>query len=58
VAASYPPRFPIEHQQAADRMLTAFEDAFILSKVMHEPKLAAELLMQCRSHVELPFSPR
>ena len=56
VAAAYPPRIPVEHHQVADHLLTTFEGAFILSKVMKEPKLASEQLVQCRNYLELLFS--
>lgn len=56
VAAQYPPRIPIEHHQVADHVLTTFEGAFILSKVMNEPKLASEQLVQCRNYLELLFA--
>jgi TetR/AcrR family transcriptional regulator, transcriptional repressor for nem operon len=57
VGALYPPRIPITRHQVADHVLTTFEGAFILSKVMKEPKLAAEQLVQCRNYLELLFSP-
>jgi TetR/AcrR family transcriptional repressor of nem operon len=56
VAALHPPRIPVEHHQVADHVLTTFEGAFILSKLMKEPKLASEQLIQCRNYVELLFS--
>ena len=57
VVALYPPRIPIETHQVADHLLTTFEGAFILSKVMKEPKLASEQLIQCRNYLELLFRP-
>jgi TetR/AcrR family transcriptional repressor of nem operon len=57
VAAEYPPRIPIDQHQVADHLLTTFEGAFILAKVMKEPKLAAEQLVQCRNYMELLFMP-
>lgn len=57
VAALYPPRIPVEYHQVADHVLTTFEGAFILSKVMKEPRLAAEQLVQCRNYLELLFMP-
>ena len=50
-----PPRIPVENHQVADHMLTTFEGAFILAKVMNEPKLASEQLIQCRNYLELLF---
>ena len=52
----YPPAIPVETHQVADHVLTTFEGAFILSKVMKEPKLASEQLIQCRNYLELLFS--
>ncbi|MGB5468579.1 MAG: TetR/AcrR family transcriptional regulator, partial [Sedimenticolaceae bacterium] len=57
VAAECPPHIPVEYHQVADHVLTTFEGAFILSKVMHEPRLAAEQLVQCRNYIELLFRP-
>jgi len=57
VAAEYPARIPVDHRQVADHVLTTFEGAFILSKLMKEPKLAAEQLVQCRNYLELLFTP-
>ena len=51
-----PPRIPVKAHQVADHVLTTFEGAFILSKVMKEPKLASEQLVQCRNYLELLFA--
>jgi TetR/AcrR family transcriptional repressor of nem operon len=56
VIGQYPPRIPVEALQVADHVLTTFEGAFILSKVMKEPKLASEQLVQCRNYLELLFT--
>lgn len=53
----YPPRIPIDTHQVADHLLTTFEGAFVLSKVMAEPKLASEQLIQARNYLELLFTP-
>lgn len=55
VAEQYPPRIPVESSQVADHVLTTFEGAFILAKIMDEPKLASEQLIQCRNYLELLF---
>lgn len=55
VSRAYPSRIPVSHSQVADHVLTTFEGAFILSKVMQEPRLAAEQLIQCRNYIELLF---
>lgn len=57
VSELYPARIPVSHHQVADHVLTTFEGAFILAKVMKEPKLAAEQMIQCRNYVELLFAP-
>ena len=56
VAGLYPSRIPVSHTQVADHVLTTFEGAFILSKVMKEPKLASEQLIQCRNYLELLYA--
>ena len=57
VRAMYPPRIPVETYQVADHVLTTFEGAFVLSKLMGEPKLASQQLIQCRNCLELLFTP-
>jgi hypothetical protein len=52
----YPSRIPVSHAQVADHVLTTFEGAFILSKVMKEPKLASEQFIQCRNYLELLYA--
>lgn len=56
VSQLYPPKIPVSHAQVADHVLTTFEGAFILSKVMKEPKLASEQLIQCRNYLELLYA--
>jgi TetR/AcrR family transcriptional regulator, transcriptional repressor for nem operon len=51
-----PPRIPIENYQVADHLLTTFEGAFILAKIMREPALASQQLVQCRNYIELLFA--
>jgi TetR/AcrR family transcriptional regulator, transcriptional repressor for nem operon len=51
----YPAVIPVQTHQVADHVLTTFEGAFVLSKVMNEPKLASEQLIQCRNYLELLF---
>ena len=55
-AALYPPKIPIETAAVADHVLTTFEGAFVLSKVMKEAKLASQQLIQCRNYLELLFT--
>jgi len=56
VSALYPPKIPISSTQVADHLMVTFEGAFILAKVMKEPKLASEQLLQCRNYLELLFA--
>jgi TetR/AcrR family transcriptional repressor of nem operon len=56
VAGLYPPRIPVEVSHVADHVLGTFEGAFVLAKILGEPKLAAEQLVQCRNYLELLFS--
>jgi hypothetical protein len=51
----YPSRIPTTYTQVAGHVLTTFESAFILSKLMKKPKLAPEQLFQCRNHIELLY---
>lgn len=57
VRALYPSRIPVETHQVADHLLTTFEGAFVLSKLMGEAKVASEQLIQCRNYLELLFAP-
>jgi len=57
IVAINPPRIPIENYQVADHLLTTFEGAFILSKIMKEPRLASQQLIQFRNYIELLFTP-
>ncbi|MEH6471855.1 MAG: TetR/AcrR family transcriptional regulator [Halopseudomonas sp.] len=57
LAEQYPPCIPVELSQVADHVMTSMEGAFILSKLVHEPKLASEQLIHCRNYIELLFSP-
>ncbi|MES9852680.1 MAG: TetR/AcrR family transcriptional regulator [Candidatus Thiodiazotropha sp. L084R] len=55
ISQHYTARVPVTHTQVADHVLTTFEGAFVLSKVMKEPKLASEQLIQCRNYLELLY---
>lgn len=57
VRAAYPPRIPVETGHVADHVLTSFEGAFVISKILNEPSVASEQLVQCRNYVELLFAP-
>ena len=57
ISEDYPACIPVEPSQVADHVLTTFEGAFILAKIMDEPKLASEQLVQCRNYLELLFQP-
>jgi TetR/AcrR family transcriptional regulator, transcriptional repressor for nem operon len=57
VRTRYPPCIPVETDHVADHLLTTFEGAFVLAKILGEPKLAAQQLIQCRNYMELLFTP-
>jgi TetR/AcrR family transcriptional repressor of nem operon len=57
IVPHYPPRIPVENHEVADHVLTTFEGAFILSKIMNDPGLASEQLIQCCNYIELLFKP-
>ena len=53
----YPPCIPVESSQVADHVLTTFEGAFVISKILGEPEVASHQLIQCRNYLELLFAP-
>jgi TetR/AcrR family transcriptional repressor of nem operon len=57
VAALHPPRLPVSAASLADMLTVVFEGAFILSKTLKEPAVAAEQLAHYRNYLELLFSP-
>lgn len=50
-----PPRLPVDADDVADSFLAIAEGAFILSKTLAEPRLAAKQLRQYRNYLELLF---
>lgn len=57
VRALYPPRIPVESGEVADHLLATLEGAFVLSKLLGDPKVASQQLIQCRNYLELLFTP-
>jgi TetR/AcrR family transcriptional repressor of nem operon len=57
VRALYPSRIPVETPHVADHLLTTFEGAFVLAKILGEPQVAVQQLVQCRNYLELLFTP-
>jgi TetR/AcrR family transcriptional regulator, transcriptional repressor for nem operon len=55
VAERYPPHLPVEPEHLADHVLASLEGAFILAKILDDPRLASQQLIQCRNYVELLF---
>ncbi len=55
--AAHPPRLPVEPDSLADMMTVVFEGAFIPSKTLTEPAVAAEQLEHYRNYLELLFAP-
>ncbi len=55
--AAHPPRLEIDAESLADMLTVVFEGAFILSKTLKEPAVAADQLTHYRNYLELLFSP-
>lgn len=56
-AALHPPRFETDLDSLADMMTVVFEGAFIMSRVLAEPKAFARQLRLFRNYLELLFAP-
>jgi TetR/AcrR family transcriptional repressor of nem operon len=54
--AAHPPRLPADAEALADKITVVFEGAFIVSKVLNEPKVVAAQLGLYRDYIELLFS--
>ncbi|WP_026735143.1 TetR/AcrR family transcriptional regulator [Fischerella sp. PCC 9605] len=57
VIANYPPRFPVNAKELADGFVSAFEGAFVMVRVLREPKQLSQQLLHYRNYIELLFSP-
>jgi AcrR family transcriptional regulator len=58
VAASYPPREPVDLTALADFMSTAVEGGSVLGRALDDPDLVAGQVMLMRQYLKLLFSPR
>jgi len=57
VMARHKPRLPVTAASLADMITVIFEGAFILSKTLKDPAVAAEQLGHYRNYLDLLFSP-
>lgn len=51
----YPPRLPVEPQDLADNLVSAFEGAFVMMRVLQEPTQLSQQLAHYRNYIELLF---
>ncbi len=56
-AVLHPPRLPVDLASLADMLTVIFEGAFIVSKVMKDPRTVAQQLDHYRNYLELLFAP-
>lgn len=56
VMTKYPPRLTVRAQDLADNMVSAFEGAFVMMRVLREPTQLSQQLSHYRNYVELLFS--
>lgn len=54
--AQYPPRFPVSANELADSMVSTFEGAFVIVRVLQDPKQLSQQLAHYRNYVELLFA--
>lgn len=54
--AKYPPRLPVEAWELADGIVSAFEGAFIMMRVLQEPAQINQQLVHYRNYIELLFA--
>lgn len=55
VIAKYPPCFPVHAWELADGMVSAFEGAFVMMRVLQEPTQLSQQLNHYRNYIELLF---
>lgn len=53
--AHSPPRFPVSATSLADALVSTFEGAFIMMRVLQEPKQFSQQLSHYRNYIELLF---
>lgn len=56
VVAKYPPRLTVRAQDLADGMVSAFEGAFVMMRVLREPSQVSQQLAHYRNYIELLFT--
>ena len=56
VIDKYPPRLPVKASELADGIVSAFEGAFIMMRVLQEPTQLSQQLTHYRNYIELLFS--
>lgn len=57
VMAKYPPRIAVRAEELADSMVSTFEGAFVMMRVLREPTQLSQQLSHFRNYVELLFLP-
>ena len=53
----YPPNIDVDYETLADFLTTTFEGAYVMSKILEEPRLIAKHLQHYRNYLELIFLP-
>jgi TetR/AcrR family transcriptional regulator, transcriptional repressor for nem operon len=56
VITKYPPRLPVKAWELADGIVSAFEGAFVMMRVLREPPQLSQQLAHYRNYIELLFS--
>jgi TetR/AcrR family transcriptional regulator, transcriptional repressor for nem operon len=56
VIAKYPPRLPVKAGELADGIVSTFEGAFVMMRVLQEPTQLSQQLAHYRNYIELLFS--
>lgn len=56
IITKYPPRLPVQPEELADGIVSTFEGAFVMMRVLQEPQQIGQQLAHYRNYVELLFS--
>lgn len=56
VIAKYPPQIPVNAQELADGMVSAFEGAFVMMRALQEPHQVSQQLIHYRNYIKLLFA--
>jgi len=54
--AQHPPRLPVTAEGLADALISTFEGAFVMMRVLQEPQQICQQLSHYRSYIELLFA--